>query len=58
MKTSEKGSWKEYVQYHIKEDDPELDIDSLREEEKSLYENGYISTMELYFGEVKTEEEI
>lgn len=45
--------WKEYVAYTLS--DNALWEEELRMEEKSLYENGYITQSELYFG-IETDE--
>lgn len=46
-------SWRNYCDYELTKD---FDVfDELYAEEQSLYENGYISANELYFGKITDE---
>lgn len=45
--------WKDYVKHELSENNNMYD--ELLREEQALYENGYISNIELYFGQTKEE---
>ena len=48
-------TWREYVAHYITDDNGFWE-EELRNEEQSLYENGYISASELYFGRINEDE--
>lgn len=51
-------TWREYVDHYIIDDDGYSWEDELRKEEEALYENGYITFSELYFGHTIESDEI